>query len=459
MFSAGWALRVRGHASECTIRLPSCTFSDTLSTFAMRIPKKAHMGVPQTPRFAEPIRRSSQATRDLAARPAGGARALCGGATQRVRRRRTIRSQTRVEDCLDDAYRLRIAQLKASPSICERLVDWLRPLVSDGRRDEVPLPQRLAEKQGSGVVILTADRFAYSSAEWSRHVSSLPGVERVDRDLSDEIARSVSDGQMTDILKVAPSEGLFAAELPQGKYSCTQDVYFRVAGGSVRRAKDLDVDGVDVDDAEVDGDVCRKSRAFGTIDGAPAVMDDGSFPPSLKEEVSIRTIASGTWTPLCAVDIEFAPRLEAPETTGSSSTRACSPQVCSSLEAAAARLTKLAQHAPAAVEKAVLSTMSPAQKTAYAAMKRLAEVDTADLGCSARPDERLAPAVVDGEMYVARYGHLGMGCYGVASSDWSIEFSRIDAGAVRSVASFVVKVDRGPATGIRVYWPPTGKSG
>ncbi len=359
-------------------------------------------------------------------------------------------------DCLQKAYDLRIDQLAASPSICERSVGRLQPLVeavakqrSDKTYDD--WVDRLAKQPASGIALLSIKHFKYSTPEWLRQVKLLTMAKEVDPKLSDAVATSVSEGNQVGIGEVSPDEHLYVVEITQGRQSCPSDMYFKVTDGIAREQDE------DVDDAGEDGGLCEKARRFGRIDGAPAVLDDEREVPSVNEEISIQLRTTGGWRPVCTLHLEFEPRLSPAreQSMDAASGRKCESLLCVQLEETASRLAKRAQFDPMHLEESGLAVLSPAQRKDYAILKQTEQLKAS--ACDSEPDPLYAPVVVTSEVHVAKVFHAGKGCYGVVTSDWTVGFDRLRAGQLDRMSTYDVSVERGLLIDVKPGWQAMSK--
>ena len=360
---------------------------------------------------------------------------------------------SRTDDCLRRTYERRIAQLDASPSACERSIPLLRPLIeaaSARKSNDRPAEwlDRFSTEPSSGIVLFPRDRFRYTAAEWLRRAKRFAMVETVDPALVDEVAQASVDGDEVGIAEVSPHERLYVAEVPQGRQSCPRDVYFKVTRG-VARSVD-----VNVDDAGEDGGACSKDRRFGSVQGTPAVMDEELLVPSVNEAISIWSEGSGDWTPPCAIDLGFAARIMSVQSTGTGMPfgKGCEGSVCAVLDDAATRLAEANSNAAGAQPTVALS---PGQSKTYEIMRRIEqEVDDAENACGGEKSAILAPVVVGADVFVAKLFHRTLECYGVATPDWTVEFSRLKNGRLDNVRTDVVTLVQGALERIGARWLP-----
>jgi uncharacterized protein len=379
--------------------------------------------------------------------------AECSGQNPSANLERTV-------GCLAAAYTKRIAQMKATPSICEKLASPISAIIKEAVRGPIPglyfeWPRILAKRPESGITIREPlASFQYSNAELTKQIRPLPNVAgnenlaAMDDKLKEQVSGFDEGSRMTlDLL--APDENLYVLEVPQGSQSCDADIYFRVANGEARLADDAHVE-----DAGVDGAVCEKERFFGAADHVSAIIDDeGPSSWSIRDIISIRLREHNAWTPACSIQLDFAPRFTLDHTPGHnqrSSGNDCKGPICGDLRKAGLKLIEMTQSDPNGVEGRLVSTLSLAEHSYYERMKSLYKPDDQGAEAVTELNPLLLPVIAERRIFIAAVGRQALG--DEVRQDWVVEFYQLKAATLDQVAQFGIDTDPGRLLHVTTGW-------
>ncbi len=366
-------------------------------------------------------------------------------------------ARAQIVNCLANSYKRQVEVLsfpETPGGICLKIVDRLRGLVETGSRDagakSTPgdsLLDFLTQTSAGGVSVskpLFDVDDATNAAQWKARVARL----RPSFTLDDKLLKALTGDTMGALsLYRLPGSSIYAANSIQGTAACNDTTFFDAAGGRARR-----VDGPASFEAD-DGGGCGVRREFGAIDGAASIIEDSSdYSPSMSSSLSITRRAGDRWAPTCEIEFRFAPRFMPGKTLNDwiEPADACKGEACADLLAAAAGLAEATQKQGPGIEASALGALTPAQREAYAALKKNADPPAPDDDAGSAktgPDDFtdghpvLAPLVARGKVYLASVGHFTIGWRLFA--DWKVALQEADGDALKDAGQFAIGMGRG----------------
>ena len=365
-------------------------------------------------------------------------------------------------ECLASAYRRQINVLsypETPGGICLKIVDRLRGLVDAGSRDAKAkaspgdsLLDFFTQTPASGISVVKPV-FETSSYGDGPSLKKRLAQLKPAFTLAPDLAKALDDVSGEISLYQLPGASLRALNSIDGTAHCNSTVFFDVAGGRAR----LVADPASFEDG---GPECGELRAFGSVDGQPAIIEDGSdYTPNLSAGLFITRRAPDGWAPMCQIEFHFAPKFTPGVTENDwvEAADACKGADCDELEQAAARLAEATQKEGLGIEARALGALSPAQREAFAALKKRADApapsddpDSKPTGPDDYTDQHpiLLPLVVKDRVYLATVGHPTIGWRLFA--DWKVDVQTAEGDKLKSLGQFAIGMGRGRLLGADV---------
>ena len=349
--------------------------------------------------------------------------------------------------CLADAYRKRIAQLKAQtesePGValdsCRRVAEWYAP-VADAHPGEPPLSVLAGLPHSRITLAAPVTSLSGPASELIDWAAQQNPPIRLDEPSA---TRLLPDGvEMAQAaINRLPGENFYSISTVSGTAHCFSSVYFYVDKGGVILM------GAPPGFEEEGGAACMVSRAFGRIDDHPVFMEEAyDFTPNMASTLKISTWDKHHFSAPCSVSFHFAPKFSAQ--TLNSWQDSCRTDRCGALRDAAFALVASVQQDPEKTLVQAQRRLTPTQMLTFQeAAQRSSDCSMQDSAATVDPGNLLyesplcIPYVDQGQVYLVRLGHFTIGWRYFA--DWSVRFQGLDQGEQAQNADFAVGMVKG----------------